>query len=141
MTMITKPQMRKLYATAREKGIDNDLLHDMVKSRYKKDSVRALTIKQAANLIDVLETGRTVSLPTGRPLHLITERQIYKIRELEKALGWAENPARLRGFIKKYAGNDNVEWLTKEQAWRVIEGLKSVFKQAEEGGAELGMDQ
>lgn len=141
MTKITQPQMRKLYATAREKGIDNDLLHDMVKSRYKKDSVRALTIKQAANLIDSMETGRTVRLPTGRPLYLATEKQIYKIHGLEKALGWADNPARLRGFLKKYAGTEQVEWLTKEQAWRVIEGLKSVLKQAEEGGAGLGMDE
>jgi len=134
--------MRKLYATAREKGIDNDLLHAMVKSRYKKDSIRDLTIKQAANLIDSIETERTVPLPTGRQLPLATKKQIYKIRELEKELGWTDNPARLRGFLRKYAGTEQVDWLTKEQAWRVIEGLKSILKQqAEEGGAELGMDE
>lgn len=138
MSKITKPQMRKLYATAKEKGVNNELLHDMVMSRYKKEHISDLTVKQAASLIDSLETGRTVPLPTGRPLHLATEKQIYKIHELEKVLNWDVNPARLRGFLRKYAGNDNVKWLTKEQAWRVIEGLKSIIKQEQEGGGNDG---
>lgn len=124
--------MRKLYALAREKGLDNDLLHDMVRSQCKQEHISDLTIKQAAKLIDSLASTRTVPLPSGRPLHLVSYKQLYKIRQLEAALGWSDNASRLRGFIKKYAGSDNVEWLTKEQAWRVIEGMKALLARGDE---------
>ncbi len=134
MSKITQPQMRKIYALARKKGIDNDLLHDMVKNRCRKEHISSLTKKEAAAIIDDLSGYRSVMLPTGRPLHMATDKQMYKIQQIERSLGWAGNPARLRGFCKKYAGVDNPDWMTKQQAWRIIEGLKALLTREADNG-------
>lgn len=137
MDKISKAQMRKIYALAREKKVDNDLLHSIVKNRCGQEHISGLTVGEAAAVIDHLEgrgNDRTVPLPTGRPLHLATKKQMYKIHELEKMLGWLDNPARLRGFCKKYAGVDNPDWMTKQQAWRIIEGMKALVAREDDNG-------
>jgi len=139
---VTVQQKKKIYAVAREIGIDNDLLHSQVEAKFKKQHISDLTLNQAGALIDYLEglkgdKNRHVQLPTGRLLPLITDKQLYKINQLARQLGW-DNPKRLQGFCKKYAGVDKPEWLTKEQAWRVIEGLKSLVNQTKAGGGDDG---
>ncbi len=59
---------------------------------------------------------------------LATKREVWKVRQLETELGWADNPKRLRGFLKKYAGIERLEWLPHSKAWRVIEALKSLLE-------------
>lgn len=140
---VTVQQKKKIYAVAREIGLDNDLLHDLVEIKFKKQHISDLTLAQAGSFIDYLEgrkgtADRYTQLPTGRQLALITDKQLWKMNQLAKELGWQDNPKRLQGFCRKYAQVDNPEWLTKEQAWRVIEGLKSLAKQAHMKGG--GMD-
>ncbi len=138
---VTVQQKKKIYAVAREIGIDNDLLHALVEKRFSKQHISDLTLIQAGALIDYLEErkgrGRNIQLPSGRKVPLVTDKQLYKINQLARQLGW-DNPKRLPGFCKKYAGVDKPEWLTKEQAWRVIEGLKSLVKQTKAGGGDDG---
>lgn len=134
--------MKKIFATARELGIDNDLLHGLVQSQFNHGHISKLTQSQAGRLIDDLDRRkgaqeRTIKLPTGRELPLVTRAQLYKIHTLERELGWEENPKRLQGFCKKYAGVDNPDWMTKQQAWRLIEGLKALFSRTP-GGDEDG---
>lgn len=129
MAEITAAQRKKIYATARELGLDNDLLHALVQGITGKEHISDLTKRQAGLIIDEIErranrSGRSTVLPTGSMVVLATKKQLWKIRELEKELGWEDNPKRLRGFCKKYAGVDNPRWLTKAQAWKIIEGLK-----------------
>lgn len=139
---VTVQQKKKIYAVAREIGLDNDLLHSLVEAKFKKQHISDLTLNQAGALIDYLEerkgSGRHIQLPTGRKVPLVTDKQLYKINQLARQLGWQDNPKRLQGFCRKYAQVDNPEWLTKEQAWRIIEGLKSLAKQAYMKGG--GMD-
>ncbi len=144
MKKITPAQRKKIYATAREIGMDNDLLHGVVEELTKKEHISDLTIAQAARVIDHItmntDSRRFIDLPTGRKVAMATQKQMWKVQDLEEKLGWKDNPKRLRGFCRKYAGVDNPDWMTKEQAKRIIEGLKSLLKQQGQtpGGGENG---
>lgn len=140
---ITIAQKRKIYAVSREIGMDNDLLHSIVKNKCKKEHISDLTMKQAAQVIDYLEgrkgtETRSIKLPSGRSVPLVTEKQLWKINQLALELGWQDNPKRLRGFCSKYTDIDNPEWMTVDQAWRIIEGLKSLVAQAATKGGGTG---
>ena len=51
---ITQPQLRKIFAEARQAGIGNEYLHDMVYSVTDKESLKDLTMSEAAILINAL---------------------------------------------------------------------------------------
>ena len=83
MQPITTSQMRKIYAAAREHGLDNDLLHIHLQTVTGKESLKELTMSEAIKLIDSLEgkKGRTGSMQ-------MTEKQFRYINMLMKDLGW-----------------------------------------------------
>ena len=137
---ITTAQKKKIYAMARQIGLDDDTLHAVVETKFKKQHISDLTLIQARKIIDHLAglSGRSIDLPTGRKVALVTDAQRWKMNQLAGELGWADNAKRLQGFCKKYAGVDNPDWMTKQQAWRIIEGLKSLLKQAKNAGGDEG---
>lgn len=122
--------MRKIYASAKENGIDNVLLHDMVSEITGKDSIKKLDKREAIEVIDKL-VGKK---PRKRPSQeRATLSQLEKIAALEKELGWDSNPKRLRAFIKKYARTEQLHWLTELQASNIIEALKKLEKKGYSG--------
>ncbi len=125
MKLLSEEQRRKIFAAAREKGIDNELLHDMVEELTGKASIKLLTMFDAKKVIDRLE-GKEEK--PGPVYWRASSEQLKKIKELVYELGWQDNPKRLQGFIKKYAGTEMLQWLTTRQASNVIEGLKSILK-------------
>ena len=60
-----------------------------------------------------------------------TDRQLHKLTELEKALGWAGQPERLQGFLYKYYHVLSPAWLTPAQAAKAIESLKAMSLKAD----------
>lgn len=121
-------RVRKIYALARERGIDNDTLHAHIYALTKKDSVKKLNLSEISKVIESLsgETG-------GR----MTYKQKSYIFKLAKALGWVNeekevNVETLRGFVKNQVGVPTEEWLTKKQASIVIDGMKAIKKKDEE---------
>lgn len=120
---ITQAQLKKIWATARELGIEEEVLRERVEQVSGSRSLSSLSSEDANRIIDGLEcyTGRT---RTNRA----SKGQLYKIRQLEKQLGWDANPKRLQAFIKKYAHVERIDWLTSAQAWRLIESLKNVLE-------------
>lgn len=128
MSQLTPAQRRKIFAVTRELGWDEDMLYAAVKSITTKDHISELTKFEAAGVIDSLEAKirpRSVT-KAGKKIPLATKKQLWLMHKLEQELGWQYNPKRLQGFCRKYAGIDNVDWLTRDQAWRVIEGLKAL---------------
>ncbi len=132
MQPITTSQMRKIYAAAREHGLDNDLLHIHLQTVTGKESLKELTMSEAIKLIDSLEgkKGRTGSMQ-------MTEKQFRYINMLMKDLGWMDENGkrdykRLNGFCSKRYGIDHYRWLTTSMASKVIEGLKNMLKNQEE---------
>ena len=115
--------MRKLWAVAREYGVDKDMLHTLCREELNEEHISMLSDRQAIYLIDRLQ-GKDAVKPS--PRGKITAEQKKYIRDLEIKLGWADNPARLAGFIKKYAKTTLLDWLTVRQASKVIEGLKAL---------------
>jgi len=61
----------------------------------------------------------------------ITDRQLWKIWQLEHFLGWAGNPARLEGFLRAKFHESNPKFLSHAQAWRLIEMLFAIAAREE----------
>ncbi len=122
---ITASQMRKIHVSARERGMDNDLLHIYVSTLTGKDSLRELTISEAVKVIDSLE-GRT-----GDASAKASYKQIGYIHGLMRELGWVREDGkpdedRLNGFLRKRCGVDHWRWLSRSAASKVIEALKNM---------------
>ena len=122
---ITAAQVRKIYITARERGVDNDLLHEHIERLVKKDSIKLLTKKEAAEVIDSLE-GKP---HTGKDA--MTRKQRLYLLALAKKLGWTDeggkvDEKRLDGMCGKYARVSRYEWLTRSGASKLIEALKNM---------------
>ncbi len=132
MNLISTSQMRKIYALARERGMDNDLLHVYITNITKKESIKTLTIMEAVKVIDALEEKST----SGKELSM-SKKQFAYINMLLKDLGWMTEDGecdykRLNGFIKKRYALEHYKWLTVSEASRVIEGLKNMVKNMED---------
>lgn len=123
---VTGSQIRKIYATAKELGIDNDMLHTYVFNRTGSQHISTLTVAEANKVIDGLEFHRIEKegVIPGRA----SERQQRYILDLAIKLGWQDEPWRLKGYLKKYAKVEDVTWLTSRQASNIIEGLKKVIE-------------
>ena len=122
MNKASAAQLRKIYALAKEKGVDNENLHSLLYSLCKKEHLSDMTIVEAVKLIDALEGNINP--------YRVTPKQLHFIKRLAKDFGWDDK--RLTGFVKKVGGVDNIHWLTKKQASNVIEGMKKL----KEKGAE-----
>jgi hypothetical protein len=123
---ITSAQIKKIYATAKELNLDNDLLHTFIFNMIGCEHISALTIYEANQIIDELEYKKTGVRKQQYRSNMATDDQVYKIHALERELGWNDNPRRLRGFMRKYCKTDNEKWLTFDKASKLIEALKKV---------------
>lgn len=119
MPPISKQKIKKLWVTARNLGVDEESLRDLVESITGSRSISKMSEKHANNVIDALK-GKY------RP-GFASSREVWKIYELAKELGWDE-PQRLRGFLKKNYNVEDPRWLTSEMSWRCIEGLKVLLR-------------
>ena len=121
-----------LFGLAKELGLSPDDAKDMAYSLIGKDSLTKFTQKEINEVCFELMARKDAQ--KRRP-NRATDQQLYKIRELERLLGWAENPIRLAKFVEKYYHAPTILWLTPAQAAKLIESLKSMLarQQAEEG--------
>lgn len=129
---ITKPQIKKLWALAKQTGMDEIDLRGLVKNLTGADSISGMTKAQAIRLIDYLVDRQNKDY---RP-EMASRQQIYKIRQLAAELGWEHY--QLKGFLRKYAGVENLRWLDARRAYNVIEGLKKVKERIAQKTAEGG---
>ena len=116
---------RALWATARDYGIDKDMLHGIVFDEFAIETISALTDAEGLYIIDKIK-GKQTDKPS--PPGMATAKQKKYIEGLVRELGRADNPARLRGFLHKYVHCDFIDWLTVGQAAKAIEGLKSLLE-------------
>ena len=128
MKKITAAQTRKIHVISRERGIDDDLLHEHIQMLTGKESLKELSCGDAAKVIDRLE-GNTPSCRDPA-----SYRQLSYIKGLMKKLGWIDgdgNPdmARLDGMCRKYAKVDSYRWLDNGGASKLIEALKNMAAQ------------
>lgn len=133
-------QIKAIYALANSLGLveinnKSDALHEMVYSITNKRSIKDLQ-KVEANLV----ISRLKGNMKGFKHHNITaapgmvnkgqEKKIWALLfELAKYDSQKDVPVgkRLTGFLKKYAGVNDLRFLTYENANKVIEGLKGII--------------
>jgi len=121
-----RPQIKSIWGLAKSKelNLDDDTLYSIIMRETGKDSMRKLTTRELNRVIAVLIKMK--ERHRDRP-GMATEEQIYKIRRLEKELGWDDNPRRLEGFLKKYYKVEKLEWLKFEDTVKLIESLKKMI--------------
>ena len=150
-------QLRMIYGLAKKADIDGDILHAIVKRLCKKDSLAALSCRDAIRVIDHMR--RSAGIVEGRVKRGLapeiceaneartrdqakhggwatkdeaagraTEKQRRYLRALTEEMGWAAEPTRLRRFLVKLRMPEDVRFLTVKQASTVIEALKGMQK-------------
>lgn len=133
MTKITQAQMRRIFVLARERGLDNDLLHAHALTMLGKESLKTLTVSEAVRLID--------SLDGKQQGNRITKRQMQYIEVLCISLGWTDDTGKvdakvLNAFIEKQYGISRLPWMSVKQASKLIEGLKKLQEKDKKKGAK-----
>ena len=142
MKMIDAKQIRTLFAFARELGMDADDLHALVSAVTGKDSIKALSEKEA-NAV----TAEFFKRMKKRPVPLktkpaMTEGQNRKMWALMYRLNDFEEQDRSReqlrswlsGIAEKSCGKKYSERLTQLEAAKVIEAQKEMLKRREDAG-------
>ena len=124
MVAISTAQMRMMYGLARKAGMDDDMLHTLVKGRTGCDSIKALNIHQGRQIIDRLR--ELCGEPPKDAANRATTAQQGKIFALARELGWGDDPKRLRAFLTVRFKVTDPKWLTASQAGPVIEALKAM---------------
>ena len=128
MQKINYPQIKKVFALAREAGLDNEVLHELVTAVTSSESIKALTKNQGIMVIDRLNQilGYTTDRANGK--------QVWLINRLAEELGWKDNPKRLRAFLESQQGVSHPKYLKTYQANDVIEAMKAMKKRMQKGG-------
>ena len=128
---INKRQISKIWAAAKERGIDRDDVYALVFQLSGQDSIKELSYQQANEVIDriVVSSKQKEYQTLGRQS---TQEMRKKIYMLTVDLGWNKNPLRIQGLCKKLFKVEKVEWLTEKQCWRLIETLKDMVKRKEQ---------
>ena len=136
---ITNGQMRKIYVLSRERGMENDLLHEYIYALKKKDSMTKLTLSEGIRVIESLEEKTAESKGDDKASY----KQMQYIFGLMKELGWITETGeadtdRLDRFLQSPKAGINLgsyKWLTRGKASNLIEALKSML---ERNAAECG---
>lgn len=126
---ITAAQLRNIYGIGRRNDLDDDWIHYCARTLFDKESLKKLTCREAAQMIDSMRriTGEDMEPIKGRA----SEAQRKYILGLAGRLGMLEDPKRLRRFLRARFGVDDVAFLTPQNAGKVIEGLKAMIKREE----------
>jgi hypothetical protein len=125
--------MKALHAVAARLGHDHEALRDLARLRFHVVSIASLSDAQLCEFVEQLRAraGQRVSHSVSVVKFAASKRQVWKILQLEKQLGWDSDPSRLAGFIARQAsGKRYLKTLTIAQASIVIEGLKKMLDQS-----------
>lgn len=136
---ITPAQIRAIHVALPRRGIDDDEYRGLLLDRFGVDTCKALTRRQASELL--LALGRALPQPPGgkrKPRRrqpaprakaganvrqMITPGQRQLIETLASEIAWRE-PDGYRRWLGKFMSLERVA--TAVQAARVIEGLKAM---------------
>ncbi|MCC5911341.1 MAG: regulatory protein GemA [Clostridiaceae bacterium] len=132
MEAITNLQIKKIWATAREKGLEKDDLYAIIYRESKKESMKQLTKVEANKVIDAMVKPKKKNQKrTDEGGNAFTGEQRQKIYRLTEQLGWNDNNKRINGFVKKHFKVEKIEWLNPYQCNKLIEILKKMIERME----------
>ena len=104
MIKLSSSQLRKIYKTAAEIGMDNELLHSYIEALIGKEHIRDLTMSEATLVIRGL-AGEDVRSESPR-FSVMSSKQKGMILYLASELGWLREDRkvdlkRLDGYVRK----------------------------------------
>lgn len=73
----------------------------------------------------------------GNPDTVYLRRKIYM---LTGDLGWNDDDSRIHGFVREQYGVERLEWATRAQCNKIIEGLKKMAARGYQRGAAHGQE-
>jgi hypothetical protein len=130
-----------LHVAKRECGLDDEAYRALLSGAAGVGSSGGITTWKQYNdcLIAFRKLGFKVQSGTsvksklketepqqGRPERMISARQEYYIRGLWDLASRAKDGASLRRMIKRIGGVDNIQWLERENARKVILALRDI---------------
>lgn len=123
-----KKQTKVIWGMAKDLGMEKEDVYTLLYRETAKENMTDCTERELSRVIQAMILIKEKR--TNRP-GKITGRQRYKIKELERALGWDNDEKRLQGFIKKYYHVDRMDWLSVADASNLIESLKKLTDKEE----------
>jgi hypothetical protein len=129
---VTRAQVAKIWACAHDLGLDREMLYLLV----PRGSISALSHREASELIERLVDLGARRVAAAQPKaagdfdpYAATQEQRNFIHFLFGHLGWIGSPARIRGFLRKFAGVETVEAIRdRKRASAIIEALKAIYR-------------
>lgn len=132
-TVMRNQTLKRLWGLAKQQGLSKDDIYTIVYRETGKEHMTDCTDRQLERVVKAIIAIKDIN--AQRP-GMATKKQLWKIHELEKELGWADNPKRLQAFVAKYYHVQSIEWLRFEQAIKLIDSLKNVAeKESRKGNA------
>lgn len=114
-----------IFGLGRELGLSPQDTKEMAYSLVGKDSLKQFTQSEINEVCyELLARKDGEQRRAGR----LSDRQLYKIREYERLLGWDGDPSRLASFVEKFYKVTVLKWLTPAQAAKLIESLKAMYE-------------
>ena len=122
---MSSAQIKSIWGLAGGLSLSKEDVYTILDRETKKDSMRNCSTNELNKVIKALIMLKG---ETNNKAEMITDEQYHYIRHLEKTLGWNDNAKRLEAFISKYYKVDKLDWLSFENASKLIESLKNMIK-------------
>lgn len=123
----TLKQVQAIYTIGRALNMDDEDIHGLAYNIAHVDSIRAMTRREAGRMIDILRDRAGQKRGDATSPNRATKAQREKIDALTREMGWYDQPERLRGYLRRVCGAEDVRFLTPQQASKVIDGLKAML--------------
>ena len=148
--MVSSFQIKKIHTLKNLLSIDNDLYIDMLMS-FGVQSSKNLTFTEANILLEILEEKAVaqnlwVKQPKKYELlkrneNMASSAQLRMIESLWREIAYINNDkfskSSLRKFLKNKFKIDDIMFLTKTKATKVIQGIMAIKKSTKKGVATL----
>lgn len=148
--MVSSFQIKKIHTLKNLLSIDNDLYIDMLMS-FGVQSSKNLTFTEANILLEILEEKAVAqNLWVKQPKkyeslkrndNMASSAQLRMIESLWREIAYINNDkfskSSLRKFLKNKFKIDDIMFLTKTKATKVIQGIMAIKKSAKKGVATL----
>ena len=148
--MATNSQIKRIHTLKSILGLEDDLYRDMLFS-FGVCTSKDLTFTEAGVLLDILETKAVEkNLWKKQPKKyedmdrgdkMATPPQLRMIKGLWREICYCDNDEyaskSLRKFLKAKFKVDDIRFLTKNKAIKVIQAIKGIQKRIKKGAAAL----
>ncbi|MEE0495149.1 MAG: regulatory protein GemA [Cyanobacteriota bacterium] len=148
--MATPSQIKRIHILKSLLGLDDDLYREMLMS-FGVCSSKDLTFTEASVMLDILETRaeernlwKRMPKPyedLNRDSKMATPPQLRMIKGLWREICYFDNNEfankSLRKFLKSKFKVDDINFLTKTKAIKVIQAIKAIKQKLEKSAAAL----